>query len=114
MSTDIKRNYLTGSEMRTLQDMVLERKEAIERGAWNMTSFAEMAERHFKRAVTPANVKYAADAVSVQFTKKRGPDLKNMKEMRAAMKVMAKFIRTLSAEFNISVPSEVSALSEID
>lgn len=109
-----KANRLTRPNQRQLEDLIIKHKKEIVEGAWNKEKFAVHASDVMKMPITEANVYAAAKAINVNFpygTQGRGA--KNVKEVRAAIKVIAAELVRLGGELGHVVTPEVVALSEI-
>jgi len=87
----VLRNTLDRKKKRQLEDMILQHKDEIEAGKWSQTALAEWASRRLECPVTAANVKGAATTVEITFpTSPRGTGLKDTRQVKAAIYVLAK------------------------
>lgn len=111
----IERVCLTRDMQRKLEDMVLEQKTAIEDDKWTMISFAAHAEKKLGRPVTACNVRTAAKIMGVVFHKHQGRGavaLKDMRQVKAALRITALELRRCMGELGFTTTSEFNLLCD--
>lgn len=109
-----KTNKLNRTEQRRLEDHVLAKKEAIEKGEYTPESFCVYYQSKVPNCVvTVGNVAGAAKVMKVAFVKRqRVSGMQNMKQLRATVKLLARELSHLQNEMGVHVSVELKALSE--
>lgn len=83
------RNTMSRKELRVLEDLVTSHAGEIKAGRWTLKCFADFASRRMGRQVTEANVRGASNTVEVQFPSNKPMAGRNLKELRAAVELLA-------------------------
>ena len=109
-------NRLSRRECRQLEDLIAAQADLIDRGVLDANTLAFNATKHLGRPILVTNVASAAAAVGVKFPNKAAGGvhaLRNLKQLRGAVTLLARELSKLRAEYGETVSPELNALATI-